>query len=461
MGKIRIFALFILLPFFLQAQKRTGLSFDDPQYNGIQGQATLIRGDFTPLPLSATLKQFCPKPLSQRMENTSPGWATAYGARTILEARRRNITDPKEIRSISFSPVFNYFMAKPEAVEDCSVPVKLPDVLESMKFYGVPKYVDFRKSCPTEIQDQVFLKAAENRITDYYRLFNTNAGLDEKIETVKRSLSKGSPVIIGMNVGPSLENVRGEFWQPREVLNAEEQPGHALVVVGYDDTKFTGAFEVMNSWGSDWGNEGFMWIRYKDFAEFTRYAFELFVLSGTNPDAVDLAGEVEIPLLDGSNMGFNLMNETAGYYKTSKPYGANTEFRILVTSLESSFVYIIGSDQTEEIYALFPEPGISAALPYKNSHVILPNEEEFWYIDEIPGVNYLCIVFSKEELWMTELESKLNSLKGKVFKDKIAITFHNKAILPENVEFESDKIRFEGTSKGKSLVAIMIEIEHN
>ena len=461
MKKLGIFFVLVLSTGILKAQNRTGLSFDDPQYNGTQSQATLIRGDYTPLPLSASIKEYCPKPLSQRMENTSPGWAAAYGARTILEAKRRNIKDPLEIRSISFSPVFNYFMAKPVNVEDCSVPVKLPDVLESMKFYGVPKYVDFRKSCPSELSDDVYALAAENRITDYYKLFDTDASRDDKVESVKRSLSKGSPVVIGMSIGGSFQSVRGEFWQPREVLNMEEQPGHALVVVGYDDTKFTGAFEVMNSWGSDWGNDGFMWIRYKDFAEFTRYGFELFVLSGSNPDAVDLAGEVEIPLLSGGNMGFNLLNENEGYYKTLQPYGANTEFKVLVTSLESSFVYIIGSDQTEEIYALFPEPGVSAALPYKNSHVILPNENEFWYIDEIPGTNYLCIIFSKEELWMAELEQKLNSLKGKQFKDKVYVTFHDKAILPENVEFESNKIKFEGRSKGKSLVAIMIEIEHN
>ena len=33
--------------------------------------------------------------------------------------------------------------------------------------------------------------------------------------------------------------------------------GHAMVVVGYDDDKYGGAFEILNSWGTYWGNKGF------------------------------------------------------------------------------------------------------------------------------------------------------------------------------------------------------------
>ena len=39
-----------------------------------------------------------------------------------------------------------------------------------------------------------------------------------------------------------------------------------MCVIGYDDTKFGGSFEVMNSYGSSFGDEGFVWISYKDFS---------------------------------------------------------------------------------------------------------------------------------------------------------------------------------------------------
>ena len=463
MNKTATFLIICLLPFFTLAQEKKGLEFDDQQYMNTQSQATLIRGVYTPLPDSASIKQFSPKPLSQRMDNTSPGWAVAYGARTILEAKRRNLTNQLEIRKVSFSPVFNYYLAKPEESQDCSVPVKLPDVLESMKKYGVPKYMDFRKACPSGLSDEAFIKAAENRIDDYFRLFSIEDDHDRKIEAVKRSLSKEVPVIIGMHIPKSFELVKDKFWVPREQFHPDEQPGHAMVVVGYDDSKYSGAFEVLNSWGVDWGNKGFMWIRYKDFAEFTRYAFELFVLPGANQDAIDLAGKVEIPLLDGTKMDFYLVDESRAYYKTVNNYGDNTAFKVLVSSMESAFVYIIGSDETEEIFPLFPDEGTSAVLPYKNSRVILPGEDEddFWVMDDVPGNGFLCVIFSKEELWLKQIESNLIALKGRPFIDKIHMTFKDKMVVAENIDFESESISFEGKTKGKVLTAIIIEIQHN
>ncbi len=41
---------------------------------------------------------------------------------------------------------------------------------------------------------------------------------------------------------------------------------HAMAIVGYDDKK--GAFLLMNSWGTDWGQKGYCWVAYEVFKKF-------------------------------------------------------------------------------------------------------------------------------------------------------------------------------------------------
>ncbi len=50
-----------------------------------------------------------------------------------------------------------------------------------------------------------------------------------------------------------------------------------MCVIGFDDNKGGGAFEVMNSWGEDWGNNGFFWITYDDF---TKHVNDCYALIG-------------------------------------------------------------------------------------------------------------------------------------------------------------------------------------
>jgi C1A family cysteine protease len=51
---------------------------------------------------------------------------------------------------------------------------------------------------------------------------------------------------------------------------AKPTADHAITIVGWDDTKETqdsenpGAYLVMNSWGTAWGDEGLFWIAYND-----------------------------------------------------------------------------------------------------------------------------------------------------------------------------------------------------
>ena len=76
----------------------------------------------------------------------------------------------------------------------------------------------------------------------------------------------GSHVVVGIRIRESLQILTEDapIWQPG---GADDKPigGHALVVVGYDDA--AGVFDLLNSWGPNWGDNGFFQMRYKDYAE--------------------------------------------------------------------------------------------------------------------------------------------------------------------------------------------------
>jgi len=54
------------------------------------------------------------------------------------------------------------------------------------------------------------------------------------------------------------------YWQAYSggtfTRNATGSPNHAIILMGWDDSK--GAWRLKNSWGTSWGESGFMWIKY-------------------------------------------------------------------------------------------------------------------------------------------------------------------------------------------------------
>ena len=156
--------IFILFSSLLtSAQKHgMGLEFNDDQYFQKPKKAILTRGNYTGLPSKSSLKQYCPQPGNQMLLNTSVGWATAYAARTILEAKKKSWTDTRQITENAYSPVFNYHFAKvDQEVKNCQINADLGVALEILTQKGAPRYVDFLEFCPKKIRDATLQKAKE------------------------------------------------------------------------------------------------------------------------------------------------------------------------------------------------------------------------------------------------------------------------------------------------------------
>jgi hypothetical protein len=86
---------------------------------------------------------------------------------------------------------------------------------------------------------------------------------------VREALAAGLPVAFGvalpLGFGEFRSTVAGvdvtqTFRGMGRCMDSVHCGGHAMVFVGYDDTRM--AYRVLNSWGPDWGDNGYLWWDY-------------------------------------------------------------------------------------------------------------------------------------------------------------------------------------------------------
>ena len=115
-----------------------------------------------------------------------------------------------------------------------------------------PYDVNRFKKCPS-VEAQ--MDARKRRITGYYRV----DGLAE----VKDALANGIPVVFGFSVYDSMmtPEVAKSGLVPVPVPGDCLEGGHAVCAAGYDDDRR--ALLVRNSWGREWGIDGYFWLPYE------------------------------------------------------------------------------------------------------------------------------------------------------------------------------------------------------
>lgn len=446
-----------------QAQTPThskGLKFDDNRYAATPLKATYLKRDYTSLPSKASLKAFCPTPESQGSYGTCVGWSSSWAARTIIEAQEKGWTDKNTITQNTFAPGFTYYHVKDQSDSECSYGTWIDDALNFMKTTGAVKYKDFDDSCPTYISSSMYDKAKEHKIKDFVRLFWIDDDYEYKTRVLKKALAEGNPVVIGMKCPSSFSWAKGA-WKPTESPYAE-YGGHAMCVIGYDDNQYGGAFEIQNSWGSEWGNGGFIWIDYQTFHNFVKYGFEMVGdIRKVNPiTKVDLKGELNFILSDGTEMTAKRSNATTSHYKMLDTYSSGTRFRMYISNNEPAYVYAIGSDLTEAVTKVFPpKEHISPLLSYKSNHVAIPDENYFIEFDNNAGTDFMCVLYSKEPLDITGIMEKIENARGS-FTERVNTVLKSQLVIPSNINYQNEGIGFSANSEGKNAVAIIVEINH-
>jgi hypothetical protein len=461
--KKKLLVLLILLgitPLFGQ-NYRKGAILDSVLYEQTDAKPALVSRSLNSVPRSVSLKQYCPIPESQGDYSTCVGWATAFAARTISESVALERTDRTVNSANVFSPVHIYKNISDNEGQDGAI---ISEALNFMKNYGAVKRLANEKTTPFErIPLVLYARSRLYPISNYVRLFSNPRGvpglIGERVPPVKKSLAEGKPVIIGMNCPDSFFGAKG-LWR------AEESPygdygGHAMCVVGYDDDMYGGAFEIQNSWGTDWGNDGYIWIGYATFAAFVNHAYEIIENLAVYRDAARYEAAIEIEVYNDSR-GMPVVYDRQGFYKTSLSYLSGTEFRYLMTNKYPVYVYAFAGDSsTPGTERIFPLWGVSPVMDYIDSTIAWPSEFTWIRLNDTVGTDYLVVLFAKEELDIDAIEKRFANERG-TFPQRVARAVGTNFIPYDEAQYKSDTMGFSAISTNpKAVFGLLLAIEHN
>lgn len=309
-----LFSLIFSLTLFSTAFSQ-GIIFDSAQF----AQRESIRITRGVLPRSYSLKKYTPIGYPQ-VGSTCVAHSFAT-ARTILAAKSLGWTDKQKITSLYFSPYYIYFRNKMSGDVNCSYGLNVEetakDVLENgfapIANVEYPYYYPFTKqslcmdntgSSYPESMRQAEDVASKYKINEIYTV--------KTIQQLKTALSKGMPVAVVLFPPPSFTNAKTDLWtsSPTEFLNKGIM-AHAVLAIGYDDTKYGGCIEIMNSWGDTWGNKGFLSVKYKDYQKFFVGGYAFYMKENKAPVKT-------VPLVINNKMPEKKQTEPSNKNKSSK-----------------------------------------------------------------------------------------------------------------------------------------------
>ena len=208
------------------------------------------------LPESFDLSEFLPPVDSQGIQPSCVSWAVTYYMKSMQEKIESGLTFD---RANIMSPAYTYNQLCEGRCTGTSITATL-DILKdkgSLPLIDFP-YVETECHILPDLEQDAAAQSA--RISDYKALSGANM-----VNEMKTLITEQTPIIISAVLD-------AEFGK-KDILNLtayrehdvvyENAGCHAMLVVGYSDTN--NAFKVVNSWGADWGDGGFVWIDYKAF----------------------------------------------------------------------------------------------------------------------------------------------------------------------------------------------------
>lgn len=437
-----------------------GASFDQEKYDKTEVFAPLAAGSWNGLPSRVSLEAYAPKRRQQGRQGSCVGWASAYSASTILHSRATG----KDPNSVAFSPAYLYNQI---ALQGCQGAYML-DAMKAMHQNGGLPYNDFRydeSSCRKKPQSSEIAKARNFKIKGYNRLTLDHDRYTPDILAIKQNINQGAPVVIGMQVGGTFMSrmVGQKVWRPTQRDYTQRGfSGHAMTVIGYDDNLDGGAFQIMNSWGERWGDDGIGWVKYRDFETFVKEAYGLYPMGSADNSGAEKFDDkklaVEFGLLDlQTEKTISLERQGDITFNSTRPIKKGDKFKVLVANSIECYIYVFGQETDGSSYVLFPYTQKHSAYCGITGTRLFPRDYSM-VADNLGNKDYMAVVVSKRELNFNQLNTAINNSRQSTYAGKLKEALGNQRIT--DVRYQAGQtVAFEAQATDKNIVGVVLALD--
>lgn len=181
----------------------------------------------------------------------------ASGAAFRFNLRKQGLSD------FVISHLFEYYNSRAKNAKSSDSGATIRDAIKALNTYGVCPETEWPYNISTfasKPPTRCYTDALKDRAITYLRV-------SQSLTMMKSCLAQGFPITIGISVYESFESdqVASTGIVPMPSQDEQVLGGHALLVVGYDTTKQW--FIVRNSWGSSFGDKGYVYIPFEYLAD--------------------------------------------------------------------------------------------------------------------------------------------------------------------------------------------------
>lgn len=199
------------------------------------------------LPTRVDNSHLYPTPMDQTQEDCT-AWAVGYAHVSAMQALKRNWTVGTAPHT--FSPSFLYNLINNGTDEGALI----ASAINKVRTTGV---------CPVTYYaiDNAYNQPVTSLALEAASLYKASSVyVTYEQSQIKQALAEGKGVVIGIYVYDDMYYYMSESNYIYDADYGTNFGGHAVCLVGYDDSKQ--AFKFINSWGNNWCQNGFGWISY-------------------------------------------------------------------------------------------------------------------------------------------------------------------------------------------------------